>query len=339
MDLLIGGSPCQDLSISKNNRQGLKGTKSSLFFEYVRILKASMPKYFILENVNSMSKKDKDIITSELFGIEPVMINAALVSAQQRKRLFWVGARQGDTYTKIDITQPEDRNIFLQDILENGDVDRLKSYCIDANYHKGSNWDQYIKKGRRQLVRIGHFNSGGQGDRIYSSQGKSVTLSANGGGRGAKTGLYAVALTEVRTDEAKILRKEYREKTGKDFSPRRMKKLVPRNDKKTNTLTTSLTRNGLVAVPVALRNRGEGKKPEYNCTGKANTLTTVQTDSMVDENFVIRKLTPIECERLQGLNDRYTEGISNTQRYKCLGNAFNVDVVAHILKTIAKDYE
>lgn len=240
-----------------------------------------MPKYFILENVNSMSKKDRDAITGELFGIEPVMINASLVSAQNRKRLFWVGVRSGDIYTRVDIQQPEDRNIFLQDVLENGNVDRLKSYCIDANYYKGSNWEQYIKKGRRQLVRIGHLNSGGQGDRIYSSEGKSVTLSANGGGRGAKTGLYA--------------------------------------------------------VPVALRNRGEGKKPEYNGTGKVNALTTVQTNSMVDENFVIRKLTPIECERLQGLPDNYTEGISNTQRYKCLGNAFNVDVVAHILKTIAKD--
>lgn len=302
MDLLIGGSPCQDLSISKANRQGLGGARSSLFFEYVRILKASMPKYFILENVNSMSKVDRDIITGELFGIEPVMINAALVSAQNRKRLFWIGAKQGDTYTRVDIEQPEDRNIFLQDILENGDVDRLKSYCIDANYHKGSNWDQYIKKGRRQLVRIGHFNSGGQGDRIYSSQGKSVTLSANGGGRGAKTGLYAVALTEVRTEEAKMLRKKYKQETGKDFSPRRMKELVPRHDGKTNTITTGTTKNSLVL-----------------------------------EDTIIRKLTPIECERLQGLCDGYTDGVSNTQRYKCLGNAFNVDVVAHILKHLVEN--
>lgn len=271
IDLLIGGSPCQDLSIAKKNRQGLSGARSGLFWEYVRILKEVKPKYFILENVNSMPKEAKRVIT-ETLGVEPIMINASLVSAQNRKRLFW---------TNIEgVNLPEDRGILLKDILENGNADRLKSYCIDANYYKGANWQQYKKKARRQLIRVGSFNSGGQGDRVYSSDGKSVALSALGGGRGAKTGLYV--------------------------------------------------------VPVALRNRGEGKKPEYNKTNKANSLTTVQTDSMVDENSIIRKLTPIECERLQGLPDNYTEGVSNTQRYKALGNAFNVDVIAHILSFINK---
>jgi len=235
--LLIGGSPCQDLSIAKKDRKGLKGERSSLFWEYVRILKETKPKYFIFENVASMRKEDKEVIT-ETLGVEPIMINAALVSAQHRKRLFW---------TNIEgIEQPEGREIYLKDVLENGFVDRDKSYCIDANYYKGVNWHHYKKKGVRQLVRVGYFNKGGQGDRIYSIEGKSASLSANGGGRGAKTGLYKV-------------------------------------------------------------------------------------------NEYIRKLTPIECERLQGLPDNYTEGISNTQRYKCLGNAFNVDVVAHILKYIKKN--
>lgn len=234
IDLLIGGSPCQDLSIAKKNRKGLKGERSGLFWEYVRILKEVKPKWFILENVASMPKVDKQIITDTL-AVEPIMIDASLVSAQSRKRLFWTNIP--------NVTQPKDKGILLQNILENGDSDRLKSYCIDANYYKGANWKQYKEKGRRQLIRIGHFNSGGQGDRIYSLQGKSVALSALGGGRGAKTGLYL--------------------------------------DK---------------------------------------------------EN--IRKLTPVECERLQCLPDNYTEGVSNTQRYKTLGNAFNVSVVAHILSFI-----
>ncbi len=321
IDLLIGGSPCQDLSIAKRNRKGLDGERSGLFWEYVRILKEVKPKYFILENVASMPKEAKDIITKTL-GVEPIMINAALVSAQNRKRLFWTNIP--------NVTLPEDKGIFLKDILENGDSDRLKSYCIDANYHKGASWKQYKEKGRRQLIRVGSFNSGGQGDRIYSPEGKSVGLSALGGGRGAKTGLYMIE-------------------------------------------------------PVALRNRGKGKRPEYNGTGKANAMTSVQTDSMVaiipeatkkgyavahegdsiDLSFpssrtrrgrvgnkvknlmtqqnigvftkgIIRKLTPVECERLQGLPDNYTGGVSNTQRYKALGNAFNVDVVAHILSFIPK---
>ena len=301
IDLLIGGSPCQDLSIAKKGRKGLDGERSGLFWEYVRILKQLQPKYFILENVASMPKEAKAIIT-EALGVEPIMINAALVSAQNRKRLFWTNIP--------NVTLPEDRGILLKDILESGDTDRLKSYCIDASYHKGANWEQYKAKGRRQLVidkngkeklksntirtsgrgsgiddkhnwdtiRIGNIGSNAQAHRVYSPDGKSVTLSALGGGQGAKTGLYA--------------------------------------------------------VPVALRNRGEGKKPEYNGTGKANAMTSVQTDSMVEIESVIRKLTPIECERLQGLPDNYTEGVSNSQRYKMCGNAFNVDVVAHILSFI-----
>lgn len=269
IDLLIGGSPCQDLSIAKANRKGLDGERSGLFWEYVRILKEVKPKYFVLENVNSMPKEARDLITKTL-GVEPIMINASLVSAQNRKRLFWTNIP--------NVTQPKDKNILLKDILENGSCDRLKSYCIDANYFKGGKiGGTHQSSTRNYTIRIGQIGKGGQGDRIYSPNGKSVGLSALGGGRGAKTGLYAVAL----------------------------------------------------------RNRGQGKKPEVGGS-KANAMTTVQTDSMVMKNAVIRKLTPIECERLQCLPDNYTDGVSNTQRYKALGNAFNVDVVAHILSFIPK---
>jgi len=197
IDLLIGGSPCQDLSIAKKDRKGLQGDRSSLFYEYLRILNEVKPKYFILENVASMSKESQEIITKELFNIEPIMINSALLTAQNRKRLYWVGKLIDGEYKQVKIEQPEDRKIYLKDIIEEGVVDRDKSYCIDANYHKGGNLKSYFEKGRRQLVfnkpvRLGHFNKGGQGDRIYSVDGKSICLSANGGGRGAKTGLYDI---------------------------------------------------------------------------------------------------------------------------------------------------
>lgn len=248
LDYLCGGSPCQDLSIAKKDRKGLDGERSSLFWEYVRILREVKPKYFILENVASMPKEAKEIITREL-GVEPIMINAALVSAQNRKRLFWTNIP--------NVTLPEDRGILLKDILEK-EVDEKynvysdnwrvarntvdvnhKSRCLNASNYKGA-----LNDGM-SLIKIGQIGSGGQGQRIYSPEGKSTALSALGGGQGAKTGLY---------------------------------------------------------------------------------LTNEQ----------IRKLTPVECERLQGLPDNYTEGISNTQRYKTLGNAFNVDVVAHILSFIPR---
>jgi len=248
IDLLIGGSPCQDLSIAKKDRKGLNGERSGLFWEYVRILKEVKPKYFILENVASMPKEAKETITKTL-GVEPIMIDASLVSAQQRKRLFWVGKLNRNLksyplqYQTLNITQPEDRGILLKDILENGTVDRFKSYCIDANYWKGASWKQYKEKGRRQLIKLGSIGKDSMGSRVYSPEGISKTISANGGGWGAKTGLYKI------------------------------------------------------------------------------------------EDHV-RKLTPIECERLMGLKDNYTEGVSNTQRYRCLGNAFHVDVIAHILSFI-----
>jgi len=252
IDLLIGGSPCQDLSIAKKGREGLSGSRSGLFWEYVRILKEVKPKYFILENVNSMPKEAKEVIT-ETLGVEPIMINASLVSAQNRKRLFWTNIP--------NVYLPEDRGILLKDILEDGVVDRDKRYAIDASYFKGANWEQYKTKCRRQLVTT---------DRV---------------------GLYLVKAAAQR---------------GRNIVDGKRKDIL-------------------------------GAKTEQRIEiggDKANTITKVQKDSMVLEDSIVRKLTPIECERLQSLPDNYTEGISNTQRYRALGNAFNVEVVKHILLTM-----
>lgn len=239
IDLLIGGSPCQDLSIAKKDRKGLDGDRSGLFWEYVRIKDECKPTYFILENVASMPKKDRDLITITL-GVQPVLFNASLVSAQSRKRLFW-------TNLKFDL--PEDRGILLKDILQpDAEVDERmvvdgKAFTLTASYQGAVEGDS-IERKQRTMVKVGHIGkSDAQANRVYDPSGKSCTLSALGGGLGAKTGLYQT-------------------------------------------------------------------------TGR------------------IRKLTPIECERLQSLPDNYTDGIAKTNRYKCLGNAFNVDVVAHILSVL-----
>lgn len=211
IDLLIGGSPCTDLSIAKKDRKGLEGSKSCLFWEYVRVLKEIKPKWFILENVASMPKKDKDIIT-EAMGVEPIMINAALVSAQSRKRLFW---------TNIPVKGlPEDRGIMLKDILENAEVDERmtsngKSFCLDASYYKGSSAEHSIEKKVRTMVKLGHIGkTDGQANRVYSDEGKSVCLSSNGGGSGAKTGLYKInenirKLTPVECERLQSLPDNY----------------------------------------------------------------------------------------------------------------------------------
>ena len=254
VDLLIGGSPCQDLSIAKKGRKGLEGDRSSLFWEYVRIWKETKPAWFVLENVASMPKADRDIITKEM-GVEPVMINASLVSAQCRKRLFW---------TNIPVTQPEDRGILLKDILQlDAEVDERmvtqgkKAFCLDANYHK-----------------------------VCANQ---------------------------RQQEKTILRRERTlVKCGRDIG-RRLTEVGTRADYNKS-------------IPIQ-------RRIETRTDDKCGALTSVQKD-VVSEHH-IRKLTPIECERLQGLPDGYTEGVAMTNRYRCLGNAFNTDVVAHILASLS----
>lgn len=123
IDILIGGSPCQNLSVAmaKQHRKGLEGDKSSLFYEYYRLLNETKPKYFLLENVGGMAKKDKDIIT-ELLGVEPIKINSKLVSGQLRNRLYWTNIP--------NVQQPKDRGIKLNDILDDGWSDREKARCL-----------------------------------------------------------------------------------------------------------------------------------------------------------------------------------------------------------------
>lgn len=140
INLLVGGSPCQGFSFA-GKQLNFDDPRSALFWEYVRLLKECKPRYFLLENVR-MNQRSQDVIT-EALGVQPVPINSSLVSAQNRKRLYW---------TNIPFKYPFDKEIMLKDILEDGCVDRDKSHCIDANYFKGGNLKQYFEKHRRQLV-------------------------------------------------------------------------------------------------------------------------------------------------------------------------------------------
>jgi len=220
IDLLIGGSPCQDLSIAKKDRKGLEGNRSGLFWEYVRLKKECNPTYFILENVASMPKADRDIITREM-GVEPVLFNASLVSAQCRKRLFW---------TNIPFTLPKDKGILLKDILQPD---------VDDKFYLKKEFNKTAQTGRNETKKLGYMGE-------------------------------------------------------KDHQAKRV----------------------------------------YDDDGKLPALNVICNSMVKETNDRIRKLTPIECERLQGLPDNYTEGIAMTNRYKCLGNAFNVDVVTHIFNCI-----
>jgi DNA-cytosine methyltransferase len=267
IDLLIGGSPCQGFSFA-GKQLNFDDPRSSLFFEFVKIKNILKPKYFLLENVK-MKKEYKNVI-SDVLGVEPIEINSNLVSAQNRKRLYWCN---------WGVKQPEDREIYLKDILENGVVDRDKSYCIDANYYKVGNMEQYFDKCRRQLVfsseglcHCGNADIKGHESvkRVYHPEGEAPCLTTMGGGH-------------------------------------REPKVLVLKDKSN-----------------CVRSSGRGSKDRH------------EWDS-VYKNSHYRKLTPLECERLQTLPDNYTEGVSNTQRYKMLGNGWTVDVIAHIFSFLPLD--
>lgn len=255
-DFLVGGSPCTYWSIAQSpdkRETTASGMGWELFSQYVRALNEAKPKYFIYENNKSMSKAIRASI-DETFGFEAVCINSALVSAQSRKRLYWVGKRTTDgTYRKVNVEQPEDRGILLKDILDgavamntksNGKSQTLKAQYSHTNvtniccynstfgatgaavsvaqrgrYKDNSNEteQQFEIRGQKtnalttvqkdnliaEPLRVGTMPMSdgsikqNRQWRIYSDKAKTITLMSNGGGGGAKTGLYAMPVDET----------------------------------------------------------------------------------------------------------------------------------------------
>lgn len=342
MKLLIGGSPCTHWSIAqtKNRETEASGIGWELFLNYRIARDKYSPDFFLYENNKSMSPAIREQITAEL-GVEPVLINSALVSAQNRQRLYWAGKRNPDgTYSQVAVEQPEDRGILLRDILETGVAWSEKSYCITATEAKGSNPQQTLTKHRRTMVavpivvngmkngkartvdahmgklennlvprinnpnqakqqydciaepvRIGTIESkakntdfDSQQYRVYSPDGKSVTLCGNGGGVGAKTGLYAVPVIP----------------DGKE--------------------------------QFVIKAAGGKEIPVYEVRGGRITIKgKTYPIKLADGFYIIRKLTVRECMRLQTVPEEYVFPVSATQAYKMLGNGWTVDVIAHIM--------
>lgn len=167
IDILMGGSPCTDLSIIKSKtREGLDGKQSNLFYEYVRILREVKPKYFLLENNFSMMDEAKDIITKEL-GVEPIMIDSALVSCQDRKRYYWTNIP--------NITQPKDKGIVLGDILEKNVSDKYW-YDKPFKFHGDD----------KKICATLEFKNHEMHKRVFNPKFKVGTLTTCGGGNTQK---------------------------------------------------------------------------------------------------------------------------------------------------------
>ena len=306
IDLLMGGSPCQGFSFAGHQLQ-FNDPRSRLFFDFVRILDAVKPKYVLLENVR-MAKKSQDIM-SEAMGFEPQALNSSLLSGQNRYRLYWWGKLVGDTYEQIPIPPMVDKGIVMQDILEDGyATDEMtsggKSHCLTARYNGAVWWNSIERKQRTMVLK------------------DNPTMS--------KDGLIRVGTADLK---------------GHDSIKR-----VYAQEGKAPTLTTMQGghRQPKVAIGRIVNRRLDEhgtrkddqldlpftRQLEVRDDGKSNCLTTVQKDNVVVSKDMWRKLTPLECERLQTLPDNYTNHVSNSQRYKMIGNGWTVDVIAHILKTM-----
>ena len=391
-DFLVGWSPCTYWSIAqKNNRETeASGMGWELFSQYVRALHEANPKYFIYENNKSMSNAIRESIT-ETFGFEPICINSALVSAQNRQRLYWVGKRNPDgTYSRVMVEQPEDLGILLRDVLDgvtdrekgrcvigsigrtttreyfdkqqgtmafepvastvlnvnpsgngiNGAVGRIdaKSRCLTTNKGEGQKIivpvaqptgigyrgrmedGKWVKRYESredekanalttaqtdsmvsEPIRIGCYPSpdgtlkNSQGMRLYSINGKSVNMTSQGGGLGAKSGLYAFE--------------------------------VP-----------------MYAQPIEWDNDGKPTKAISGADGKTYPVFEVKDGfitikdkqypiKLADGFYIIRKLTVSECKRLQTVPEWYDFPVSDSQAYKMLGNGWTVLVISHLIKS------
>ena len=321
IDLILAGSPCQGFSLA-GKQLAFDDPRSALFFEFIRLLKEIKPKYFLLENVR-MKKEFLQIISEQVsacypeitFGIDPIFINSSLVSAQSRPRYYW---------TNIPgIEQPEERGIVLKDILEPDAEEPMYS-----NIYGG-----FGEKKPRE-----HY-------------GKSVTIRANSGG-GSIPNIKLKDLSKYYLSEKAIA---YMNRSSPKWSNGKTRKdiYIKREDQKGDCLTANMHKGvpyGIVEIKAgAFRARSLDKngkrvawkdvKPkqvlETRKDEKSNSITSVQKDNVLTKDEVYwRKLTPIECERLQTVPDNYTNHVSNTQRYKMLGNGWTIEVIAHILKNM-----
>lgn len=313
IDLILAGSPCQGFSFA-GKQLAFDDPRSALFFEFIRLLKEIKPKYFLLENVK-MKKEYLQIISEQVsacypeisFGIEPLFINSSLLSAQSRQRYYWTNIP--------NIKQPEEKGIVLKDILEDGfDTERDKSHCLDANYYKGSSVENYFKKSRRQMV----FKNSESNDMVLAPQ--NLVDDTNDLPEKSQT---------IKSQYYKSSKANF-ERSGTFHATGIPQKLV--EIKAGAFRARSLDKNG---KRVAWKDVKPKQVLETRKDEKSNSITSVQKDNVLTKDEVYwRKLTPIECERLQTVPDNYTNHVSNTQRYKMLGNGWTIEVIAHILKNM-----
>ena len=389
MKLLLGGSPCTHWSIAqtRNRETQPEGLGWELFRNYLIARERYGPDFYLYENNKSMAPAIRAQITAEL-GVEPILINSALVSAQSRQRLYW---------TNIPgVELPEDRGLILLDVLESGLPLHEKGYTLKANYSRASAVNAldgghfpapmaiepvnvtadgkaqclratYYKDGIRNMVgntidrktcvatpiRVCNINGGRQGNRIYSTDAKSCAIKSQGGGMGGHgQGLYAIP-ADKGVLLRNILERSVEAKTGRYTVPTACPAL--RVTEATAKGYTDILPGECVdlTMPNSKTRRGRAMREKANCLttscqyyqycgtldrpiyevrdGQITIKGQQYPIKLMDGYYIIRKLTVLECMRLQTVPEGFSFPVSDTQAYKMLGNGWTVDVIAHIL--------
>lgn len=365
INLISFGFPCQDLSVA-GKRGGIQAPRSGLFFEAMRIVRASMPDYFVFENVKGLLSnnggKDFERLLREIadsgYDGQWQLLNTRWVLPQNRERIFFIGYPRGKRVGQIlpveqGFEVAERKNRIQQaevsgtigpknnapnwrwdrgtTLVKTFDLQKRKGYMKETDVAGAITQRDYKGPSRDSatLIQVGTIGDDSEATRVYDPEGCARTIK-NGGGMGAKTGLYMIQKSDERLkgkiepkDSCPTLKAECKKGDTEpliieDFFPDRV-----RTSRDCPALRSD--RNGLkvhgkeicnTVTPDAYICRGERNRDE---NGKA-ILTSMNERR-------IRRLTPVECERLQGFPDGWTKGVSDTQRYKCLGNAVTTDVV------------
>ena len=343
IDLIMGGSPCQGFSFA-GKQLAFDDPRSALFFEFVRCVEELKPKYFLLENVR-MKKEYLDVI-SEYMGVEPIMINSALVSAQNRVRFYW---------TNIPgIEQPKQRGIVLRDILEtNASNEYLAGENLQKNYRGGNQLNPNYKsqantihdtEGKSGTICAGtHGYANGYVETISNKENKSYALTASYPAARPRRSKAKHEKTMVKVDDINNLPNNVDyiyDQNDKSYKP----KTITIDKQKKQLTIKEATKKGYTTIedgdcfdmtfPNSKTRRGRNMKHKSNCLTAANYDYMRYEHSDEDKEVYWRKLTPVECERLQTVPDNYTNHVSNTQRYKMLGNGWTIEVITHILKNM-----
>lgn len=367
IDLLIGGSPCQSFSfagkrkgmatkceteiLTLNHYLELKADgyefegQSYLFWEFMRLLNECKPKYFLLENVEMGEKWEK--VLSKAIGVNGIHINSSLVSAQNRKRIYWtnIGMQPGGLFSDLVsiIEKPKDKGILLKDVLET-EVDdkyflsdKMQTWLNKHSLKRGSEFKKLDGEQKSSCLTVtAQLKQNLSTDYIVAMRGRNPENP-----KSRKPGLNTEQQLEARNDyktncltsvqKDNLVMQLNTSKESGGIQPYQQNRIYD-----INGISPALCANKSdLIISGTLRTHNDGKGFREVMSGKGATIPARSREDGSGQNIVsisgnIRRLTPLECERLQTVKDNYTNHVSDSQRYKMLGNGWTVDVIAHI---------